>query len=63
MTGTWIERPIPPHQCRKPNPERTSVVLLTQNDWQCTCGKVYRWTERFDQREGDYSGWEKVRDA
>ncbi len=61
MTGTWIERPISPHQCRKPDVTRTAAALYLSKDWQCTCGKVYRWTKRYDQREGDYSGWEEVR--
>lgn len=64
MAGQWIERPAPPHVCERP--EVRSAVLWgrwSTHDWQCECGKVWRWVKRFDQREGDYSGWEKVRDA
>ena len=63
MTGRWIDRPQPPHHCNRPRPEEFYGVDYLTKDWQCECGKVYRWTKRYDQREGDYSGWEKVRDA
>lgn len=55
MSGQWIERPKPPHRCEKPDDSNRYTM-----DWKCECGVVWRWVIHWDQREGEYSGWEKV---